>query len=114
MKNKLLLYLLAIPAASFGISWLASVLMDLRLSDFAGLLIMGMLLLGWPVVSTWLGVCAGKNIRVRWFLPILFALTMPLVFPYYNAGVYAWLYAGGILLAGLIALVGTWWNHREA
>lgn len=113
MNKKFLMCLLAVPVAAFGPYFLADMLFELRLSDFGGLLIMGMLLFGWPVTSTWLGICAGKDFKGRWFLPVLFALTMPAVFPYYNAGVYAWLYAGGILLTGLIVMLGTWWNHRE-
>lgn len=107
MKNKIWLYLLAIPVASFGPYYLASLLIDSWFSDLGGLLIMGMLLLGWPAVSVWLGICAGKDPKGRWFLPILFALTMPCVFPYYNAGVLAWGYAGVVLLTGLIAMAGT-------
>lgn len=106
MLKKNWLYLLVIPMASFGVYYLADLLMEFQ-SDFGGLLIMGMLVIGWPATSAWLGCEAGKNLKKRWFLPLLFALTMVPVFPYYRAGIYAWLYAGVILLIGLITMIGT-------
>lgn len=106
MLKKKWLYLLVIPATSFGVYFLADLLMEFQ-SDFGGLLIMGMLLLGWPGISAWLGTVAGKDLRAGWYLPVLFALTMPIVFPYYGAYLMAWGYAGGILLLGLITMIGT-------
>lgn len=107
MKHKIWLHLLAIPGVSFGTVFVCNVLFDVGLSDFGGLLMMGMLLIGWPAVSVWLGCVSGKDLKKLWFLPILFALTMPPVFPYPGAGIIAWLYAGGVLVMGLIGMVGT-------
>ena len=94
-----------IPMASFGICFLADLMMNVQ-SDLSGLLIMGMLLFGWPGTSAWLGIEAGKDLRRGWYLPVLFALTMPIVFPY-GAGWLAWCYAGGILLVGLLTMLCT-------
>lgn len=106
MKWKQWLYWLTIPVASFGIYFLADLLMNIQ-SDFGGLLIMGMLIFGWPGTSAWLGMEAGKDLRKGWYLPVLFALTMPFVFPYYGAGWLAWAYAGVVLLIGLITMICT-------
>lgn len=108
MKHKLWLYLLVIPCASFGSIFLCNVLFDVGLSDLGGLLMMSMLVAGWPGASAWLGYEAGKDLKKRWFLPILFALTMPFGFPYYGAGWIAWAYAGGVLLIGLITMLCSW------
>lgn len=106
MLKKNWLYLLVIPAASFGINFLADFLMDFQ-SDFGGFLIMGMMVIGWPAISAWLGTVAGKNLPEGWYLPILFALTMRFVFPYYGADLLAWGYAGGILIIGLTTMICT-------
>lgn len=106
MKNKWWMYLLVIAAASFGITFLADILMN-SLSGVAGLLIMGMLVFGWPGTAVWLGMEAGKDLKKRWYLPVLFALTMPFVFPYYRAYLMAGLYAGGMLVIGLLTMICT-------
>ena len=105
--KKVWLHFWAIPVLSFGIYWLLCLLFDLGVTGLGGLLTMGMLLFGWPGASVWLGMSAGKDLKHLWFLPTLFALTMPFVFPYYNAVAFAWGYAGVVLLVGLIAMIGT-------
>ena len=104
--KKIWMYLLAVPMLSFGVYRLLCLLVDLGLTGLGGLLIMGMLLFGWPAISVWLGITAGKDLKSLWFLPILFALTMPFVFPYYGAWVYACLYAAVVLTVGLIGMIG--------
>lgn len=105
MKHKIWLYLAVAFGASFGSVFLCNVLFDIGLSDLGGLLMMGMLTIGWPGTSAWLGYEAGKDLKRYWFLPVLFALTMPYFFPYYGAGWLAWAYAGGVLLFGLITML---------
>ena len=105
--KKIWLHVLAIPVLSFGIYWLLCLMFDLGVTGLGGLLTMGMLLFGWPGASVWLGICTGKDLKRLWFLPFLFALTMPFVFPYGAAGGYNWVYAGVVLVVGLIAMSGT-------
>ena len=106
-REKMWLPILAIPILSFGVYWLICLLFDLGITGLGGLLTMGMLVFGWPAISVWLGMTAGKNLKSLWFLPILFALTMPFVFPYYNAWGYACLYAAVVLAVGLVGMIGT-------
>ena len=105
--KKIWMYLLAVPLLSFGVYWLICLLFDLGITGLGGLLTMGMLVFGWPAISVWLGITAGKNLKSLWFLPILFAMTMPFVFPYYSAWVYACFYAAVVLAVGMIGMIGT-------
>ena len=107
MKHKFWIYLLISAAVAFVPVRAFEPLDAIGLETLGGLLIMGALVLGWPGFSVWLGVQAGKEIKKLWLLPILYSAMMVLVFPYYRALQMSLLYAGLVLLVGVIAMVGT-------
>ena len=51
-------------------------LMNQNLGAAPGLVLIGMVCLGWPGCSIWLSIWVCKDIRHRWFLPILFPLML--------------------------------------
>lgn len=51
-------------------------LMNQNLGAAPGLVLIGMVCLGWPGYSIWFSVWACKDIRQRWFLPVLFHLVL--------------------------------------
>lgn len=104
MKHRFWIDLLISAAAAFVPVLAVTSLYMAGLSELAGLLAMGMLILGWPGFAVWLGIQVGKDIRGLWPLLPLFSVMMIFVFPYFGGFPLSLGYAGVVLVLGLIPM----------
>ena len=84
-------------------------LMNQNLGAAPGLVLIGMVCLGWPGYSIWLSIWACKDIRYRWFLPILFHLMLAYAFGFLPGifGILGLFACGAMLLISIIVMFVT-------